>query len=946
MKVRTVWLMTTLIIVLLGFSPPSEAQEPTNLLDSNCGFETGALAPWGSYGGLATFTVVKDCVGASVPQGPIEGNYCLNVKVSGAGANRWDAAFQAPMATPPGRLFLKGKTYTFSIFLKSKSGTAQVYISAELSQDPYTAYGTLAVTMTDKWAEYYFTTAAMPADVNPAHITIHVAYTAQEFWADDAKWYEGAYVPTVPKTKLSAVKPAPGNDATDVPRDVTLTWQAGPFADTHNVYLGAGFEDVNTADIAQAVSVGQTQTTFQPAGPLEYDKTYYWRVDEANAPPSDAVFKGDVWSFTTEPYSYILTGVKATASTASTAQGMTAQKTVDGSGLSADGLHSTLDSAMWLSAPGIPLPSWIRFEFDQSYMLQNMQVWNSNQKIESVIGFGAKNVTVEYSLDGTAWTPLGDMEFAQASGTDDYAANTVVDMAGVEAKFVRLTIRSNHGSLLPQVGLSEVRFSYIPVKARQPSPAANAQGVVVDATLDWRDGRKATSHKVYLAKDSDSVAGGAALVDTTTASAYQPSPFDFGTTYYWKVDEVNDTVFWPGDIWSFATAEWAAIDDFESYSNESPNRVFQTWIDGIGFSKDDFFPNGNPGNATGAMVGYDPAVGEIMETAITHGGGQSMPVEYNNTNTPYYSEVERTWETSVNCTTHGATDVDLWFRGRPAPFIETASGVTLSGGGADIYNGTDEFRFAYKQLTGDGSITVRVDNVQTLADWTKSGVMIRETLNPLSMQAHMISAAAQSLAEWQYRAATGSTTTTQFNTTAGTNPLPVWLRLTRAGNAVTGEWSVDGKTWTKLTTTAANSSTTLTLPGSVYIGMVVCANAAGQLAVADFSEIRTTGNVTGQWQTADIGVEQPGNGPDSLYLVVQDGAGKSKTLVHPNAQATCVNEWTQWKIPLADFTGVNMANLKKMVVGIGSRSQPKASGSGMLFIDDIEYGRPIVPAGQ
>jgi len=68
-------------------------------------------------------------------------------------------------------------------------------------------------------------------------------------------------------------------------------------------------------------------------------------------------------------------------------------------------------------------------------------------------------------------------------------------------------------------------------------------------------------------------------------------------------------------------------------------------------------------------------------------------------------------------------------RGNPAAFVETASGITLSGGGADIYQGTAEFRFAYKKLTGDGSITVRVDSVQTLEDWTKSGVMIRESWN-------------------------------------------------------------------------------------------------------------------------------------------------------------------------------------------------------------------------
>jgi hypothetical protein len=472
--------------------------------------------------------------------------------------------------------------------------------------------------------------------------------------------------------------------------------------------------------------------------------------------------------------------------------------------------------------------------------------------------------------------------------------------------------------------------------------------VPVDAGFSWREGRLAASHKVYFSKDKAAVADGTALVDTIKETSYQPPSLEFGSLYYWRVDEVNNAPVsdWPGDVWAFTTTEFAPIDDFESYTNESPNRVFQTWIDGWGFSPDDNFPNGNPGNGTGALVGYDPSLGNIMETVIVHGGAQAMPVEYNNVNAPYYSEVDRTWASPLNLTTNGATELGLWFRGNPAAFTETASGITLSGSGADIYMGTAEFRFAYKKLSGDGSITVRVDNVQTAASWTKAGVMIRDSLDPLAMQVHMVSAAQQSLAEWMYRSTVGSATTTQFNSAANANPLPLWLRITRAGNVFTGECSANGTTWTKLTATDGTvSSTTIAMPASVYVGMVVCANLAGSLAVADFSQIKTVGSVTGQWQAADIGVAQPANDPDPLYLVVQDSAGKSKTIVHPNARATCVADWTQWVIPLKDLAGVNTAAVKKMTIGIGNRSNPKATGGGMLFIDDIQYGRAIVPVG-
>ncbi|MBN1505838.1 MAG: LamG domain-containing protein, partial [Sedimentisphaerales bacterium] len=403
---------------------------------------------------------------------------------------------------------------------------------------------------------------------------------------------------------------------------------------------------------------------------------------------------------------------------------------------------------------------------------------------------------------------------------------------------------------------------------------------------------------------------------------------------------------WPGNVWAFTTAEFGDIDNFESYTNESPDRVFQTWIDGWGFSPDDNFPNGDPGNGSGALVGYDPSIGNIMETAIVHSGAQSMPVEYNNVNSPYYSETERTWTSPQNWTTNGATDLGLWFHGSPAAMMETATGITLSGAGADIYMGTSEFRFAYKKLSGDGSITVRVDSAQTQSDWTKVGLMIRESLDPLAIQVHMISAPRQSLLEWMYRSTTNSTTTTAFNTTAGANPLPLWLRLTRAGSVFTGETSTNGTTWTKITGTDVTSSATITMPTSVYVGMIVCSQSAGNLAVGDFSQIKTTGNVTGNWVATDVGVAQAANTPDQLYVRIVDSTNKSVTVKHPDGvNAVLVNDWTQWKIPLSQLASVNTKSVKKMVIGLGDQSNPKPGGAGMLFIDDVQYGRPIQPIG-
>ena len=89
-----------------------------------------------------------------------------------------------------------------------------------------------------------------------------------------------------------------------------------------------------------------------------------------------------------------------------------------------------------------------------------MWIWNSNQAIEGFIGLGAKDVTIETSIDGETWTTLeGTPPFAQATGLPDYTHNTTIDFMGAAAQYVRLTINSVYG-FLPQVSLSEVRFYY------------------------------------------------------------------------------------------------------------------------------------------------------------------------------------------------------------------------------------------------------------------------------------------------------------------------------------------------------------------------------------------------------------------------------------------------------------------------------------------------------
>ena len=565
-------------------------------------------------------------------------------------------------------------TWTFWTFLKNAdTGAQQIYINGQL------------------WHSGTGMTKTMEGVTK---FTIGTKPSLAEGWyqgmIDDFRLYDEALsVEQIqqamtgrgPGTELAS-DPVPADGTTDVPRGPALSWKPGEFAQTHDVYFGTVFEDVNTASRANPkgllVSQDQMDPAYDPQGPLAYGRTYYWRIDEVNAAPDNTVFKGLTWSFTVEPFSYPVTPVAAAAS--SSATGMGPENTINGSGLSDNDEHSTVATQMWTS--GSQGPHWIQYEFDKAIKLDKLLVWNSNQVIEPLVGFGAKDVTIEFSADGTTWTALqGVPEFAQASGEPDYKASTVVDFGGVTAKFVKLTITSNWGGVAPQTSLSEVRFFYVPVRAFQPAPADGAANVSIETALTWRPGREAASHEVRLGTGPDAMA----LAGTVNVPNFTPAPLTLGTTYYWQVNEVNqaETVTtWAGDVWSFTTQAYRLVDDFEGYTNDidAGGTIFQTWIDGFEVA------------ANGATVGYIEA--PFAETVIVRGAKQAMLLSYDN-RTASYSEAK-------------ASTADLpigsnWSLGSPETLVLWVRGDLANGAADQLY-----VKINNTKVTYPGSLSVPI----------------------------------------------------------------------------------------------------------------------------------------------------------------------------------------------------------------------------------------------
>ena len=157
-----------------------------------------------------------------------------------------------------------------------------------------------------------------------------------------------------------------------------------------------------------------------------------------------------------------------------------------------------------------------------------------------------------------------------------------------------------------------------------------------------------------------------------------------------------------------------------------------------------------------------------------------------------------------------------------------SSGIyTVKGAGADIGGTADEFQYVYRSITGDHSITARLTSqTNTNAD-AKAGVMFRETLTAGSTHA-MMALTPQNGAIFERRTSSGGGSTV---TNGGPAGVPLWLRVTRVGNTLSGYRSVDGAAWTFV------GSATITMAETVYVGLAVSSHNDATLGTAIFDSV-------------------------------------------------------------------------------------------------------------
>jgi hypothetical protein len=430
------------------------------------------------------------------------------------------------------------------------------------------------------------------------------------------------------------------------PAGVKLAWEYGQGAIQHDIYFGTDKAAVEAG--AASVLVGKQSVNSYNPGPLQSDTTYYWRIDEHTS--TGELNQGSVWTFSTSGGRY--DGVKAEyfANPDVTGQPAVVRTEPKIDFTWPDGTTEGVNSP----AVGIPV---------NNYSAR----WSAELRVAFS---GEYRFVVNIRDSGRLW--LDDKLLIDRWPNDgsipEYSTKAIQLVAGNTYALVMEWNKYNPGAsarlewIDPFGERSIVGPGYLqlPLRANKPRPTMGQKDVTDTPVLQWSPGSKAAQHDVYFGVDAQAVAaadtassvyqGRQALAETT----FDPGPLPWGQTYYWRVDEVNSASPdspWKGDVWSFTVADFLVVDDFEGYTDNEGSRIYETWIDGWT-------------NATGSVVGYLQA--PFAEQRIVRNGRQSLPLEYNNVKTPYYSEAERTWDTSQNWTVHGVDTLTLCVQGQTA----------------------------------------------------------------------------------------------------------------------------------------------------------------------------------------------------------------------------------------------------------------------------------------
>ncbi|MEJ2705646.1 MAG: hypothetical protein P8Z79_24685 [Sedimentisphaerales bacterium] len=581
----------------------------------------------------------------------------------------------------------------------------------------------------------------------------------------------------------------------------------------------------------------------------------------------------------------------------------------------------------------------------------SMDTWGS-AGASNVLGFNASsgpndnNETVVFTDEGIAWG-LTQTWTSQRPTSPTITSNMTVlatVSSGSAAGWVKHFLDGDkyrgfvriHDTSGQQDPCDIIRVAeYVVTKASCISPADGSDHPDTWATLNWSPGAFAVSHDVYFGESHDDVEAGTGdtfrvnQVDTNYLVGFAGYPYPDGlvpgTTYYWRIDEVNPGSTAKGDVWSFTIPPKTAYDpDPADGAEQVELDAALTWTPGFGaklhtvYLGDDYDV---VNNATGGMplgvTSYSPSGledGKVyywrvdeFDAIETHKGDVwffSTPGAVGN---PYPA--------------YGATDVTF------TPILTwTAADNAAS---HQVYFGTDED-------------TVR--NADTSSpEYEGSQNLGAESYDPGRLDWN---------ATFYWRV---DEVDAQGNVAKG----PVWVFTTggyllvedfesytdddAAGQAIWQTW-IDGF---GIATNGAQVGYLLPPYAEqtiVHSGKQSMPLLYDNTAPVTNSEASLTLTSPRDWTAEGVGELSlwfrgaPGNAAEPLYVAIANSAGAPAVVAYDDPAAAKTSSWTQWVIPLQAFAdkGINLTNVDKIAIGLGSDSGLAASGgTGTVYIDDI-----------
>jgi len=320
-----------------------------------------------------------------------------------------------------------------------------------------------------------------------------------------------------------AKEPSPADGAVHPDTWASLSWKAGGFATSHDVYFSDILADVEAG--AEAAFRGNQAADFLVVGfpgfaypdGLVNGTTYYWRIDEVNEADANSPWVGNVWSFTVPPKTAY------------------APDPADGA---------------------------------ESVYVEDRFSWTA--------GYGAKLHTVYF---GDNFDDVNSAVGGLPQGTTDYRPGTlkmaktyywrVDEFDGIE------TYKGDIWSFITEGAVAN------------PNPANSAVDVSQTAILGWTPGVFGASHEVYFGTDATSLelkdSGNLGSESFDPGQLEWNTTYYWRVD---EANNANADSPWTGPLWSFSTADFLVLDDMENY-NDIPegepgsNRIYIAWADGF-----------------------------------------------------------------------------------------------------------------------------------------------------------------------------------------------------------------------------------------------------------------------------------------------------------------------------------------------------------------------------